>query len=828
MTAAWRAAGLTYNHYLAIAARTVRRCLKEDKRIAAERHGESDVRFVKWEDAPTTLLAMQQRKWPWETHLMVRTRDKIARLSLGQAPGSPPPPPPPNIDGPGILALDITKDFAEAVRALAPGELVQDEHFTLFESVAALEIMDPKMDSGCILPGDESDALYDVSTVLLPDEVLGIIDQLLCHEMSWHLGYPLSQTLFTSVHVEALLMPSPATVDDAYFVRRAGDAANQQSMLRVLRAYCLGMLKACGYVNERIKSEHYYEEEDFVTNTYNRTLLSSIPTDAIRQVLTEAQDLLESLRNSIGSSVADALISRLTLRRLFLAAAESPQHIRDRERARQPWTAALSLLPSIASTHSLGKPVAEAFSVKLQRKLASTMPPRPIVELGFDEAFRHLSRLFEDSCEVIGALEYTNSRCLQTFVATFQAKKPQPLVYVRTLLQTFLFNDMKILGSMSIRQLLDDDLSIISMAASPVLDRENDDVEAVQDPRFVVAQQMELFRQQAAQPFLDILRTACQNRCRQRRTLCHLIRDWEGLQADAEYMDQTLQDETGQQPVVQPSTSRDEPVELYPLVLSSWTYLYKLHQMELIVQLGFELEIYQADELAGMYWHLNYLARFRLQHAERIKSFVVHRVEQVTAHPKPDRAASDRQQLQRSLAQARLSLLDAAVTWELSDALCCLYTALLRLRLVKSPPRPYSSDELRFALRMKPFAAVSFPPPPTFDEFVDGVTQPATTTAELLEFGEKTAAGAKRGFETMSKLSAEESFSVGSHDRWVASAKGALKASIAAGVAISSLQKAIARQSTGADGGLGIRAEVPSPDEAYHNWWIVPKVVPAV
>ncbi|PHH90177.1 hypothetical protein CDD83_4336 [Cordyceps sp. RAO-2017] len=50
MTAAWRAAGLTYNHYLAIAARTVRRCLKEEKRIAAERHGEMELRFAKWQN----------------------------------------------------------------------------------------------------------------------------------------------------------------------------------------------------------------------------------------------------------------------------------------------------------------------------------------------------------------------------------------------------------------------------------------------------------------------------------------------------------------------------------------------------------------------------------------------------------------------------------------------------------------------------------------------------------------------------------------------------------------------------------------------------------
>ena len=38
----------SYNRYLAIASRAVRRSLKEDKRIIAERRGESDLRFAKW------------------------------------------------------------------------------------------------------------------------------------------------------------------------------------------------------------------------------------------------------------------------------------------------------------------------------------------------------------------------------------------------------------------------------------------------------------------------------------------------------------------------------------------------------------------------------------------------------------------------------------------------------------------------------------------------------------------------------------------------------------------------------------------------------------
>ncbi|PGH18871.1 hypothetical protein AJ79_00287 [Helicocarpus griseus UAMH5409] len=50
MAFAWKAAGLTYNRYLAIAARAVRRSLKEEPRLKAERRGQMDLKFAKWEN----------------------------------------------------------------------------------------------------------------------------------------------------------------------------------------------------------------------------------------------------------------------------------------------------------------------------------------------------------------------------------------------------------------------------------------------------------------------------------------------------------------------------------------------------------------------------------------------------------------------------------------------------------------------------------------------------------------------------------------------------------------------------------------------------------
>ena len=43
--------------------------------------------------------------------------------------------------------------------------------------------MDPKMDSGFLGPGDTLDDEYDVLGNLLPEEIIGIMDSLICLEV---------------------------------------------------------------------------------------------------------------------------------------------------------------------------------------------------------------------------------------------------------------------------------------------------------------------------------------------------------------------------------------------------------------------------------------------------------------------------------------------------------------------------------------------------------------------------------------------------------------------------------------------------------------------
>jgi N-alpha-acetyltransferase 35, NatC auxiliary subunit len=48
--------------------------------------------------------------------------------------------------------------------------------------------------------------------------------------------------------------------------------------------------------------------------------------------------------------------------------------------------------------------------------------------------------------------------------------------------------------------------------------------------------------------------------------------------------------------------SKETKPSTNPAPLSSWVAYHKMRQMEWIVQLGFELDVYMSDELGGMYW----------------------------------------------------------------------------------------------------------------------------------------------------------------------------------------------------------------------------------
>lgn len=77
--------------------------------------------------------------------------------------------------------------------------------------------------------------------------------------MAWHMGNPLSQTLFTSFYLDHLLWPEPKSLEEAKFDRDKPNSSEKGLVDLVLRAYCLALLKSCNFVHQTISKEHYYE-----------------------------------------------------------------------------------------------------------------------------------------------------------------------------------------------------------------------------------------------------------------------------------------------------------------------------------------------------------------------------------------------------------------------------------------------------------------------------------------------------------------------------------------------------------------------------------------
>jgi hypothetical protein len=161
--------------------------------------------------------------------------------------------------------------------------------------------MDPKMDSACLAPGEALVDAYDLERPLLPEEVIGIIDQFLCCEMAWHEGYPLAQTLFSSHYIDKLLSLEAQTVDQIHFTKSGKENVWVAPLLHVvLRAYCIAVIKCCDYALEEINRSldgggtrcNFYEEEDFSGHTYGREMFTRIPLDQVTRLLLNAAEFI--------------------------------------------------------------------------------------------------------------------------------------------------------------------------------------------------------------------------------------------------------------------------------------------------------------------------------------------------------------------------------------------------------------------------------------------------------------------------------------------------------------------------------------------------------
>ncbi|CAM9628360.1 unnamed protein product, partial [Choristocarpus tenellus] len=132
---------------------------------------------------------------------------------------------------------DITALCKEAAAELGPDEMIHGSHFSLFDAMSALELMDPKMDKPLpalqslesriedgVLPrklenfshrlkpstppvissSATDEALLGNETISPAEVLLGVLDGMVVCEIAWHEGGTLPETLYTCLYLHPL------------------------------------------------------------------------------------------------------------------------------------------------------------------------------------------------------------------------------------------------------------------------------------------------------------------------------------------------------------------------------------------------------------------------------------------------------------------------------------------------------------------------------------------------------------------------------------------------------------------------------------------------
>lgn len=539
---------------------------------------------------------------------------------------------------------------------------------------------------------------------------------------------------------------------------------------------------------------------------------------------TAGQTIDELTESSIGDELREAILTRLKWRASVLGMLI--QHAGGQSPPNTFFQCLHDQLKDQEETHHLGKTVPEAFSTKLQRHLASTVPPRPMVTVSMSQAWAFWRQMIDDCRNVFAVREATHSQDLLTAYQTFAYTSPQFSVYPRALLQSFLSIDGLVASRTEPSHFIQEDLRSLTLPASPLLSTSDGAFGRTYFGSQKVASSMRTFTEKLEQAFINIYRAFCLNNCRIRRTFCHALIEWDALQAEAEEMDSSIHEISGQQARQYDASSPPS----YSFSLSSWLYHHKLNLLQLTIQMGFGQMIYAPHELAGMYWYLSNICDIHLGHLERISYFVTAKnVEAENSHLEKATASQVKQECRTALNRLYRQYVWTKATQLLASTLHVIFIVLQRHGIFLSQGPLYSSDNLRYEIRMKPFLGLSIPEALPHNDFESAVAMQDISTEELLDQVTATAMTAKKAWEDISKMNWNmfpKAEAIGDEqsvldEKWKADVKDCLKAAIAANICLSTLkisgnQDWIAKARS--------EAKIPHSGEKgrWHHWWIVP------
>lgn len=205
---------------------------------------------------------------------------------------------------------DITQWFLEECDGLLWGELVKPSALTMMDAMKAIQLLDPKMDTG-ILSNFKSPYMFRPEDPLTPEELCWIMDKMTALEISWYRGATLCQSVYTCLYYHNLYLmdpsfePKQSTQEDVF-------------SSQILRAYLLLYCKTIDLVYTELSKGNTVEGEDCWLDHYGLPVKVNDDVETIVEFANEALAWLENVKADSLDSFGEQLINRLVFRRNYL------------------------------------------------------------------------------------------------------------------------------------------------------------------------------------------------------------------------------------------------------------------------------------------------------------------------------------------------------------------------------------------------------------------------------------------------------------------------------------------------------------------------------
>lgn len=593
--------------------------------------------------------------------------------------------------------IDITKEFTAAAAQLAPGQLVQEIHFSLFDAMSAIEVMDAKMDAALQwknfpnYPKLPKEALAKGLVKLdgqTSAELIGVVDEVFASVGTWLEGHTLAQTVFTCLYLH--------------------ESGSLESL--ALRSFSQAVIKIVEHMRDCISRNGVYAMEDQQGISLGMaTTLAGDPS--VGAALKEAEERTGALLKQVLSNrvkaredEVKALLARQKFTRALFSFVTSvtkatPQAM---ETACQKLSQCLSLLPDIVSTVTLGEkldpqnPIALGFHPVINQHL---LPPsyKPYAILPRDRGYLTLRTILDQLQGVFGLCKLGSFGELLEGITEFCNAKDCPNVLVRSfLVMLCLQSDRpKLFGSPSLEALIRSDAQLL--CNPPSLNPKSPLALSTQG-----AESVDHFFGRAASPFTDILRVYCHHRARQRQRIPKCLDALSDLQQDAERADHRLHE----------LTLKLDPQHQHLSCYGTWLLYYVIRLMIDFVVLGFEHHLYSPFEYHYVFWYLEYLYGWQqttLKSAEQILAAESQPASKGKRKVKKKRELSKEKERELYIIQAK-RIVCVGVMRSLE--------ALLLDRRLPVPSFEFGSEELAYKYRFLPFASIVTPNYLTYQDYV--------------------------------------------------------------------------------------------------------------